>query len=414
MKVRKVRKRSLVVVVVAVAAMLALVGPASAQTPVTGDALLATQYGWSALDNVDRFTDTLQTEGFSVEQGEVGFFDWVQATCLGTIVDTAANNPWPNIYVTVKFGTGPLSHIWQLGENEAIVMVGQTPPPAAYFSYTTILGFLPDDPETEVNESQQRLGVPVGDTVNIGTVRTIGSDKFRQPMVYIITGHRGTEPLVRAAAVAAGYPEGIINVETISPAIGPLGHGSPGSVWFFAQRVAVPDNKDELEDWVKHAGDFNKVFRITPNRRLAKQLGEDPQPVPILRVRGTGHTEMELYLTLQRLRKEILNRYAPKASVQPFKELDSKIWELDGGQTQDGRELRAEKPYVGLQRGITVIGATRDTNYLASYPNFKLREGKDEFVIVYGVNHQQTGKTPDDNELLYDRAIYFGPYFTEQ
>jgi hypothetical protein len=25
-----------------------------------------------------------------------------------------------------------------------------------------------------------------------------------------------------------------------------------------------------------------------------------------------------------------------------------------------------------------------------------------------------TNVSPDDNELLYDRAIYYGPYFTEQ
>jgi hypothetical protein len=51
-----------------------------------------------------------------------------------------------------------------------------------------------------------------------------------------------------------------------------------------------------------------------------------------------------------------------------------------------------EKPYVGLQRDYQVIGGTRDTNYLATYPNFMLRDGTDEFVIVYGVNHQERGK----------------------
>ena len=34
-----------------------------------------------------------------------------------------------------------------------------------------------------------------------------------------------------------------------------------------------------------------------------------------------------------------------------------------------------EKPYVGLQRDYQVIGGARDTNYLATYPNFMLRDG---------------------------------------
>ncbi len=50
---------------------------------------------------------------------------------------------------------------------------------------------------------------------------------------------------------------------------------------------------------------------------------------------------------------------------------------------QNMQELKCEKPYVGLQRGIQVIGCIRDTNYLGTHPNFMLREGTDEFVIVY-------------------------------
>ena len=90
---------------------------------------------------------------------------------------------------------------------------------------------------------------------------------------------------------------------------------------------------------------------------------------------------MELYPALKRLRKAILEQYAG-----PHKELDTHVWWLPD------REIMLENPYVGLQRGLFLMGATRDTNYLATYPNFKLRNGTDEFVIVYGVNHQQTGK----------------------
>ena len=68
-----------------------------------------------------------------------------------------------------------------------------------------------------------------------------------------------------------------------------------------------------------------------------------------------------------------------------------------------------EKPYVGLQHCIQVIWGTRDTNYLATYPNFRLRDGVDEFVIVYVVNHQTTGKVTCTSFSIYaDKDRWFG------
>ena len=111
--------------------------------------------------------------------------------------------------------TPPVDVFWQLREDEAIVLIGQTPPAAAYFSYQSFVAVPPGAPG--------RIGAPVGDTINIGTIHTIGPDRVNQPIVIIITGHRETERRVRAAARAAGYPDAIINVETISPVIAPLG-----------------------------------------------------------------------------------------------------------------------------------------------------------------------------------------------
>ena len=90
------------------------------------------------------------------------------------------------------------------------------------------------------------------------------------------------------------------------------------------------------------------------------------------------------------------------------KELDTHIW--TGVTREDNRELVIEKPYVGLQRGVQLLGAGRDTNYLATYPNFMLREGFDEYVIAYGVNHQATGKVTYSSVSIYaDQDRWMGP-----
>jgi hypothetical protein len=54
-----------------------------------------------------------------------------------------------------------------------------------------------------------------------------------------------------------------------------------------------------------------------------------------------------------------------------------------------------------LQRGVDVFGASRDTVSITSYPRFRLRDGTDEFVIVYGVNHQTTGKATYSSFTAY-------------
>jgi hypothetical protein len=389
----KISKRSLAAIVLAVTAVLALLSAASAQGPVT-DQAASIRAGWSALDKVDVFKDALQKAHFTWQQGGFTYWDLVKEACQGTLPDTLANNPWPNVYVVLQFPPHPgvkpppVDRYWQLREDEAIVLVGNTPPSVQFFSYQTFMILLPG--------STKRMGAAVGDSINIGTIKTIGPDKFNKPIVYIITGNRETERRVRAAALKAGYPDAIINVETISPVIAPLGIGDKGSWLAFGHRLAVPLDKDAVKQYAENPP--YQVFRVTPDRPLK----DDPEPVPVLRTRGTGHTEMALYPSLGKLRQAILDKYASKSA----KELDTKVWELT---TPDGRDLRCEKPYVGLQRGIQPLGCTRDTNYLATYPNFRLRDGKDEFVIVYGVNHQTTGKATYTSFSIYaDKDRWIG------
>jgi len=398
MKGRIPEKSLFVALCASVVLLLALVGTASANVPVAeqGPTVSAQDKGndSSPLANLDKIKASLDKAGFTSQDGEVAYMDWVQWTCERTMQDTAFNNPAPNAYATLILPVHegvvmpPGKWLWQLDEQEAIVIVGRTPPEAAYFSYQTILGFLPMSPWPPESPDfvLKRVAPSVGDAINIGTIRTRGPDKVRQPVVIIITGHRGTEKEVRRALLAAGVPDAIINVETIAPALGSLGIKDKGSWFYWAHRVSVPTSKDDILDYLKAIDGELKVFRVRPNEQLAQKLGQDPQPVPVLRVRGTGHTEMDLYPAVLRLRQAILNRYGGGAE---YKELDTHVFKSVG---YDGREILSEKPYPGLQRGIATLGVTRDTNYLATYPSFMLRQGQPEFVIVYGVNHQKTGK----------------------
>jgi hypothetical protein len=216
---------------------------------------------------------------------------------------------------------------------------------------------------------------------------------------------------VRTVALSSGYPESIINVETISPTLAPLGYGKKGSIFFLGHRVAVPEDEAALELYLK-APPY-QVFRVTPKVKLASV----PEPIPVLRVRGTGHTEMDLYPALKRLRQAILDK--EQKSNWTTQEMDSQIWQYV---LPTGQITLIEKPWVALQRGIFTWAATRDTNYIQTIPYFKLREGIDEYVIAYGVNHAKTGKATYSNlsviaepmDRLYSgsgREHYYGREF---
>jgi hypothetical protein len=366
MIVRVAKCRVALVLVLAMMLAAAPVGPANAQE-------LAWHDGDNALKNVDRFRAKLESAGFALQEGVFEYLDTVKECCQGNLPNALGNNPWPNAYITLRMPPPEGCSIpfanpwtWQLREDEAIVLIGRTPPPAAYFSYQT--------------------WVAVGDAINGATIRTLGRDSANRAIVYIITGHQRTQARVWAAAMAAGYPSAIINVETISPVIAPLGYGAKGSLFFLGHRVAVPEDEDATQAYIKKPP--YRVFRVLPNVPFAA----DPVPVPRLRVRGTGRTEMELYPALKRLRQAILDKETRANLIS--KELDSQIWQkvLPNGQLE-----LLEKPWVALQRNIFAWAATRDTNYIQTYPYFRLREGADEYVIAYGVNHHKTRKAVYSN-----------------
>ena len=304
--------------------------------------------------------------------------------CEGKIPNTLANNPWPNAYLVAVLPppvgvtyTLAVPWLFQLRADEALVMVGNTPPAVRYYSYQTFATSIPGLPGA--------TGVAVGDTINISTVNTLGPDRFNQPIVYILTANRTTEQLVRAAVHAAAYPDEIVNVEPLAPVIAPPGYGPNGSTYYLAHRATVAESQETLNAYIKNPP--YRVFRVTPSTPLAA----DPEPVPVLRVQGTGHTEMELFPAVRRLRQAILDKYAGKKALEYR------------------TNVQVEDPYPGLQQQLSEYGATRDTNYLSSYPNFYMPDTLDQFVIVYGVNHRASGKATYASISIYaDATRLFG------
>jgi len=356
--------------------------------------------GWQALDKVPRFLEKIEQAGFTWQEGSFGFHDLVAEACQGLYFTAMGNNPWPNGYFQLRMPNPeeaeyplPYPPMWQMEQDEAVVLIGQTPPAVRYFGIQTFVQLGPDASEsTKPVGTRTLIGTAFGDTTNNLTVHTTGNDPYNRPIVYIIVGNRETERRVRAAALAAGYPAAIINVEVLSTAIAPLGIGPAGSILITAQRMAVASDQAEFKNYMRSSisGDPSydppyRAFRLSP----VEELAADPYPVPTLRVRGTGQSEMDLYPALKSLRQAILAKEAARVPALPAKELGLRFWQ---DPMVNGQLEYIDEPWAGLQRGEYSYLGSRDTNYLQTYPYFKLRSGVDEYVIVYGVNHQRTGK----------------------
>ena len=87
----------------------------------------------------------------------------------------------------------------------------------------------------------------------------------------------------------------------------------------------------------------------------------------------------------------------------PYKELGVRFWQ---DVMKTGQLVLADEPWPGLQNGQYSYQGTRDAIYWQTFPTFKLRNDVDEYVIVYGVNHQKTGKAAYASFSAYVEPVF--------
>jgi hypothetical protein len=324
------------------------------------------------------FQNALKQDGFDVTSGAAVAWDPAAAYCANQTNSALYFNKEPYLLALVPQPgqpPSPQSGEFQLGSEEAVVIVGLTPPPAKYFSYTPYLDWkvYPD--------RKTRVLATLGDAVNNATVRTTGPAPFNAPVVLIFTPDQKTDTRVRAALQRAGYPAAIINTVVLPASMLSLGYGENADQVLIGLRNAI------WQDPVAGAGYVRNpplsVFRVTP--RVPAMA--NPFPAPGLRVRGTGQTEMQLMNKLGQLREGIAARnpglYATDIPVMPM--------------CYEGYDL--------IQRGFPMCGDSRDAFYIGAgipeYDSIKITLENDEFLMLYGVNHVATRKATYMNTNVY-------------
>ena len=378
------------------------------------------------IGDVEKFKQALEQDGFTVQEGELGYFDFIKLYNMGVLPSAYGNNPTtkyvayfvppaPGYNVDTKISeiarmlgmSGNTASFWNLSPDEAVIFVGRTPPECRFFNFDLILMF-----RNYGNETRWIFAPPV-DPLNMDVIKTEGTpngqsgNPFNQTTVVVTTSDKGIDQRIRTAAKFAGYPDGIINTHVLPPSMLKLGLENNSDVFGVGIRPAVFKDKQAGEDYINNTPAV--ILRITPNE--SSKL--EPYDVPMQRVRGTGTTEFDLMDDLEELKNAIINKYSGSTA----RELPTSMWVPDG--------------VDGIQRGINVIGPNNDCCYLWSatqpvesptapffntsgfYPFLQdsqvtLGNDTDEFIVVYGVNHVATGKATYSNFAIYGADVWNG------
>jgi len=393
--------------------------------------LFAISIGTGLAENVDigdveAFKQALENEGFTVQDGQVGFFDFLKLYDVGVLPSAYGNNPTTKYlgyfvppapgykvdkvmseHAKMLVSDGNITPVWNLRPDEAVIFVGRTPPECRYFSFDPTLQF-----RTYGNEEKWPCA-PVGDTLNMANIKTKGTpngtagNPFNQTTMIIHTADKGIDQRIRAAAQSANYSESIINTLVFPSPMLKMGLENDSDTLCVYIRPALYKDKQAGNDYLNKTPAV--ILRITPNETTKL----DPYDVPELKVRGTGTTEFSLMDDQEELRKAILEKYSDLNAT----ELPTSQWYPIGNE--------------GFQKGISTYGPTNDACYLytanqtlsAQTPPFNdvsktypfLRDSEvilgnntNEFVIVYGVNHVATGKATYQNIGIFGAKAWNG------
>ena len=390
----------------------------------------------ASTENVSEFISILEERGFTVQEGRLGKLNVLELCSAGYVNYCFGNNagfpyaiymlppspgqdPSPRQAPPVGYDpdaadnypanldTVPAGMTYKLRPDEAVVLIGSTPPPARYFSFRSYLGFVENKLRKDYTGTPtfgddeigwyHRIYCSLGDPLNhlnMWTGNTPGGaagNAFGSATVLITTADIGMNRMMRDALTAAGYSPDIINDDNIPPSLVHMGLEKGKDTFLIIMRAALWDQPDVGGSYLDNIGDHLWVFRITPNTPIA---ADEPWPVPALRVRETGVSEYQTIpnaaADLEHLRQEIVRRHgsAQLRSVH----LDTGIWLPEG--------------YTGIFRDVDLLAEDRDTTYLRT--NFFQLATDDDFVIVYGVNHEQTGKAIYSNFSFYGVELLNG------
>jgi hypothetical protein len=322
------------------------------------------------------------TTGSWVYFDSVGCFTTPGFTCYGDNPSSPYGSPYFN-----EFGANPNLATLQLGGDEAIVIIFRTPPEMRYYSFNQYLFKRPD--------SSVELFASMSEALNLKRLGTTGSPEpgaspFGSYAAVVWTADQNTFDSVQADLLESGLPLQAINFLPLPPAIPArpgmpayglqLGHGPASDVFNMLMRTALPDDQAAFDAYRQENPYY--VLRVGPGTHLP------PNPAPVIGYPSdvSGFAESaSLQTALTRLVSDIGKRYG---SAFSFKKQASTYTEHVG--------------WDCISEISECTGDNFDVLYSHDVATFVRVKDLQDFIIVVGVNHRQSGKAAYTNSTVYD------------
>ena len=325
----------------------------------------------------------LAADGFSIGSGRFEILDLTDCCMQGR--NCSGNNP-SSPYGSFRVPRAPgqtvpnaredasgRSDVVRLRADEALLYLGQTPPRAVYFGYTPYLMDRDDGAG-----GRRSAFASLSETLNSHVIATAGADAFAGQVAIIATPDAATEARVRAALLAGGWPAGAINTIVFDPTLARFGLEQAADTFAILFRVALWADAGAGAAFL--ARPPGVVLRLTPATQAPA-----PQPFarPAARPKNAGGSEAGLRTSVDALGAAIAARYAATHVGSAL--------EVTGG---------VPDPDACIMGTSSCAGDNRNTNYPATR-FFQWLEGPDDFLVVYGVDHQVTRKASYASVSVY-------------
>ena len=359
-----------------------------------------------------QFQSLLKDSGFTVQQGSFYELDTIKAASEGKLMSCFGNNAGSS-YMVFNLPDAPDQEVpnpafppggWQykLCQDEAIVLVTPLPPECTYYSFINYIMFTEQkngkDYSNEAgffSAGDETTGLyhpifgSIGEPVNMLNISHSGDSAFNSSAVLVISANQTVTSQITDQLHAAGFDDSVINIMEIPAETYHMGLEKGADTFCFLGRFSQAADPDAGSDYFSTLAEKSVVYRITPETEQDAAPYENATVVP----RGTGKHETSVMDSpaenLDTIRNSIIAKYADE---------------------YDYEELKTD---IAVPEGLTAYyndknaqGDNRDTTYLMT-KDFTL-DSDDDFIVVYGVNHTETGKALYSNAILYGRPMLNG------
>lgn len=319
----------------------------------------------------------LGAQGYVVKPGSFEILDL--SGCCAT--SCSGNNP-SSPYGAIFLPEGPnqtarnanehadgTADAFRLRSDEAILFVGPTPPEAKYFGFTPYLM------DRAGPQKRAPIFASLSETLNVGVIATDGTSPFEARTAIIASADAATTQAVRGALVATGFPQGAINTLTFDPTVSRFGLDDAADTFGVLFRIALVKDAQKKAAYLAKPG--ASVWRVTP-----ASSSSSPLPAPAARPKGSDASELALKPAVQRLADAIIAAN-PAFTPDPLF--------VDAG---------VPDPATCIAQPRFCAGDNRDTTYPGTVARV-LFPNDDDFYVVFGVDHQTSGKTTYANFSVY-------------